>query len=174
MKALTVFRGPVMALGMLKTLGYGVGGLIILMALAVYLTQMEISGILAWMEEVFSITFISVYLALMALGVYAGWQISQGVVPSYWHEIGQQAAGGVATLALTFTLLGLSLGIGSLADQDISPDTITQIIQGLTGHFSTAFMTTVVGLPSANALRAFVSITWAKSQLTTSLITDEK
>ena len=162
MKTVALYRAPVVAMGMLKTLGYGLGGLIIIMALAVYLTQMEISGILAWVEQVFSISFISVYLLLMATGLYAGVQISRDEQLDYWVEIGQQAAGGVATLALTFTLLGLSLGIGSLADKDISPDTISMIIQGLTSHFSTAFMTTVVGLPSANALRAFIAITGAR------------
>lgn len=169
MNAVALYRAPALAMGMLKTLGYGLGGLIIIMALAVYMTQMEISGILNWVEQVFSISFISSYLLLMSVGVYAGVQISRADQVSgqaeYWFEIGQQAAGGVATLALTFTLLGLSLGIGSLADKDISPETISIIIQGLTGHFSTAFMTTVVGLPSANALRAFVSITNAKMKV---------
>jgi hypothetical protein len=164
MSAVELYKGPTVAMGMLKTLAYGGGGLVIVMALAVYMTQMEVGGILTWLEQVFSVSFISMYMALMGLGLYAGIQIGRGVGVNYWFEVGQQAAGGVATLALTFTLLGLSLGIGSLADQDISPDTISQIIQGLTEHFSTAFMTTVVGLPSANALRAFVSITWAKGK----------
>ncbi len=164
MSAVELYKEPTVAMGMLKTLAYGCGGLVIVMALAVYMTQMEIGGILAWLEQVFSISFISMYMALMGLGLYAGIQIGRAVEVNYWFEVGQQAAGGVATLALTFTLLGLSLGNGSLADQDISPESISQIIQGLTEQFSTAFMTTVVGLPSANALRAFVSITWAKGR----------
>ena len=172
MKAVALYRAPALAMGMLKTLGYGLGGLIIIMALAVYMTQMEISSILSWVEQVFSVSFIGGYLLLMGIGGYAGLQIGRAnevnETTTYWFEIGQQAAGGVATLALTFTLLGLSLGIGSLADKDISPETISTIIQGLTGHFSTAFMTTVVGLPSANALRAFVSITYAKVKVNAS------
>lgn len=148
----------------LKTLGYGFGAVVVLMALTVYVTQMELSVIFGWLEKVFSISFVVVYLGLMVLGCVAALRLADPQYGAYWFEVGQQAAGGVATLALTYTLLGLSMGIGSLADQPISPDTIGQIIQGLTTHFSTAFMTTVVGLPSANALRALVSIRRVKLQ----------
>lgn len=162
MTSLQMYKAPQMTFKAIKTMGYAVGALVILMALTVYITQMELSSILAWLEEVFSVSFVVIYLGLMTLGVYAGFRIRNEGQNAYWHEIGQQSAGGVATLALTFTLLGLSLGIGSLADKDITPDSIQQIIQGLTYHFSTAFMTTVVGLPSANILRAFVSISWVQ------------
>ena len=76
-----------------------------------------------------------------------------------WVEIGLHAAGGIATLALTFTLLGISLGIGSLSDQTLSPETIQEVIKGLTEHFSMAFMSTVVGLPVSAALRAVLLVT---------------
>ncbi len=165
LETMPLLARPPLIFGLLKTLGYGVGGLVIVMALAVYMTQMELSLMLAWFEKVFSISFVVIYLALMALGILAGIRLDCPAESDYWFEVGQQAAGGVATLALTYTLLGLSMGIGSLADQQITPDSIQQIIQGLTGHFSTAFMTTVVGLPSANALRAFVSIRKAKLQM---------
>ncbi|MFT5162028.1 MAG: hypothetical protein ACI9FJ_000596 [Alteromonadaceae bacterium] len=156
---------PPLAVGVLKTLGYGIGALVVLMAFAVYMTQMDLSVILAWLEKVFSMSFIILYLSLMGLGIWAGISLAHPQMEAYWFEIGQQASSGVATLALTYTLLGLSMGIGSLSDQQITPDTIQQIIQGLTTHFSTAFMTTVVGLPSANALRAFVSIRRVKLQI---------
>lgn len=156
---------PTLVGGVLKTLGYGTGGLVIIMAMAVYMTQTELSVIFDWLEKVFSASFVVVYLGLMALGILAGIRLDDQIQSEYWFEVGQQAAGGVATLALTFTLLGLSMGIGSLTNQQITPESISEIIGGLTEHFSTAFMTTVVGLPSANALRAFISIRQAKLKI---------
>ena len=79
-----------------------------------------------------------------------------------WMEVGQHAANGTATLALTYTLLGISLGISTLADQELNTNTVQKIIGGLTEHFSLAFMTTVVGLPVSAVLRALISITEAK------------
>ncbi|PCJ38687.1 MAG: hypothetical protein COA99_11475, partial [Moraxellaceae bacterium] len=59
---------------------------------------------------------------------------------------------------------GISLGIGSLADKTIDPQSIQMIIQDLTKHFSTAFMTTVVGLPTANILRAAIALRHVRLQ----------
>ena len=53
-------------------------------------------------------------------------------------ETGLQAANGIATLALTYTLLGISLGIGSLAGHELGPETIQAVIRDLTRHFSMA------------------------------------
>lgn len=76
---------------------------------------------------------------------------------------GLQASSGVATLALTFTLLGISLGIGELAEQELTPETVRIVIQGLTERFSLAFMTTVIGLPMAAVLRAILTVLAARS-----------
>ena len=81
-----------------------------------------------------------------------------------WTELGEHAANGTATLALTYTLLGISLGISSLSDQELNTDTIQTVIGGLTKHFSMAFMTTVIGLPISCFLRAVISVTEAKFQ----------
>ena len=69
-----------------------------------------------------------------------------------------QSANGVTTLALTYTLLGISLGIGSLAGQTLTPDTVQAVIRDLTANFSLAFMTTVVGLPASALLRAALTV----------------
>ena len=76
-----------------------------------------------------------------------------------WVEVGTQAANGVTTLALTFTLLGISLGIGSLADQALTPSSIQKVIADMTANFSLAFMTTVIGLPLSALLRSLIVIT---------------
>ena len=79
-----------------------------------------------------------------------------------WVEAALQAADGVATLALTFTLLGISLGIGTLAERALTPETVQLVVRDLTKHFSLAFMTTVVGLPISAALRALIRVTEAR------------
>ena len=79
-----------------------------------------------------------------------------------WSEAALQAADGISTLALTFTLLGISLGIGTLAERALTPETVQLVVRDLTKHFSLAFMTTVVGLPVSAALRALVRVTEAR------------
>ena len=69
------------------------------------------------------------------------------------------AANGVATLGLTYTLLGISLGIAALSQQQLTPHTVQDVIAQLTRHFSMAFLTSVVGVPTAAALRAMIMVT---------------
>ena len=81
-----------------------------------------------------------------------------------WFETGVQSANAIATLALTYTLLGISLGIGGLAGQELNPTTIPSIIKNLTEHFSMAFMTTVIGLPVAAVLRSTLLVTFSRAE----------
>jgi hypothetical protein len=83
-----------------------------------------------------------------------------------WFEAGVQAANGVTTLALTFTLLGISLGIGTLAGQELTPETIQPVIRKMTANFSLAFMTTVIGLPISALLRSMIIVTHARNGAT--------
>ena len=83
-----------------------------------------------------------------------------------WLESGLHGANGVSTLALTYTLLGISLGIGTLSEQELTPDTVQTVISQLTDHFSLAFMTTVVGLPTSAALRALMLISHSRLEAT--------
>ncbi|MGB0310816.1 MAG: hypothetical protein ACPGFY_09710, partial [Candidatus Puniceispirillaceae bacterium] len=69
-----------------------------------------------------------------------------------------QASAGITTLALTYTLLGICLGIGGLSDANLSADTINQVITDLTAQFSTAFMSSVIGLPISAAMRTLLII----------------
>jgi hypothetical protein len=79
-----------------------------------------------------------------------------------WTEAALQASDGISTLALTFTLLGISLGIGTLAERALTPETVQLVVRDLTKHFSLAFMTTVVGLPVSAAFRALIRVTEAR------------
>jgi hypothetical protein len=140
-------------------LGLSVIGL----AVAVFATSMDVGGVVDWAERIFGVVFIVMFAGMVYTALLAIVQV-RNISPyssgyRSWFETGIQSANGIATLALTYTLLGISLGIGSLATQTLSPETIQDVIRGLTTHFSMAFMSTVVGLPVSAALRAVLLIT---------------
>lgn len=98
-------------------------------------------------------------LTLIALAALVRVQEAQdGGDLAFWRDAGLHAASGIATAALTCTLFGISLGIGSLARTELTPETVNAVIAELTGYFGLAFMTTVVGLPLAAALRAILGL----------------
>ena len=111
------------------------------------------------------------YAALMAVGAHAVVRLAQTPGLAVRPRTGVAGRSGVATVALTFTLLGISLGIGGLSGTALTPDNVQGVIAELTGHFSVAFMTTVVGLPSAALLRAVVTLTATRRVPGISLIT---
>jgi hypothetical protein len=139
-----------------------IGVLVISLALVSYFTELPLSDLFAWIERFFSSVFMIIYSLLVALGIYAITQLTQAQYANYWQEVGQQAGNAIATLALTFTLLGISLGIGTLAEQPLSPENVQLLVSGLTKQFSMAFMTTVIGLPTATIIRALISIKYQK------------
>lgn len=153
-----------------KTLGAGsralsgfLGLSVIGLAVAVFATPMDVVGLVDWAERIFGAVFIVMFAGMVYMALLAIVQVR--AIPPHapghrsWFETGVQASNGIATLALTYTLLGISLGIGSLATQTLSPETIQDVIRGLTEHFSMAFMSTVVGLPVSAVLRAVLLIT---------------
>lgn len=148
-----------------STLGMITGALAIIFALISFVTNMQINDIVAWMEKYFGITFSVLFASLLIVSVYAIIKVSHKQSTVFWAQVAAQAANGISTLALTFTLLGISLGIGALAEQSLTPENVETIISVLTTQFSMAFMTTVVGLPASTAVRAWLAILMAK-QLT--------
>jgi hypothetical protein len=143
-----------------RTMSYFLGVVVIGLFAAAMATSLEAGEIMRWAREVFGITFLVALAGLVMVALH-GWrrlEAAHGVVDQTQFETGLQAANGIATLALTFTLLGISLGIGSLAGHDLGPATIQAVIRDLTRHFSMAFMTTVVGLPVSAVLRAVLMI----------------
>jgi len=147
----------------LATAGFSV----ILLALATHLFQWNLGEIFTWLDAVFGPVFIAIYLLLCVISISAALRL-ENKDGEVWYELGSQSAGGIATLALTFTLLGISLGIESLAQRELSPETVGAVISDLTRHFSTAFLTTIVGLPTANLLRAWLAVRW------TAITTEQK
>jgi hypothetical protein len=120
---------------------YGLGVVIIFLAVVTHIWSLDLGEVFDWLETAFGPVYLVSYVALVAVAVYAATRLSDIHQGAVWLEAGQQAAAGIATLALTFTLLGISLGIESLSNH--------------------AFLTTIVGLPTANGLRALLSIRWA-------------
>jgi hypothetical protein len=141
------------------------GGLALALAVAVLMTSNNVSDIANWAREVLGWSFVVILASLVFLALYSWVRMLQlnGVGDEVWFEAGVQAANGVTTLALTFTLLGISLGIGTLAGQELTPETIQPVIQKMTANFSLAFMTTVVGLPISALLRSLIIVTHANN-----------
>ncbi|MEK9644808.1 MAG: hypothetical protein VW547_04625 [Alphaproteobacteria bacterium] len=156
---------------LVRTLGHGsqaasymLGSLVLVTALAVVLVSRDVSQITGWALDVLGIGFLAVLAGLVFAAFFSLVRMQRsdsiGSDRLFWFETGLQAANGVATLALTFTLLGISLGIGSLAGQNLTPETVQDVIRDLTANFSLAFMTTVVGLPLSAGLRAALVIAY--------------
>jgi|TARA_Y100001934_G_scaffold126026_1_gene153257 uncharacterized membrane protein len=149
-----------------RAASYMLGGLVLALAIAVGTTASNTADIAHWARDVLGITFVTLLGGLIFIAVLAWVKLcdrgaSEATVRT-WLEAGVQAANGVTTLALTYTLFGISLGIGSLAEATLTPETVHGIIKTLTANFSLAFMTTVVGLPVSALLRALLLITHAR------------
>lgn len=145
-----------------RALSYFLGAVALVLATAVWATSMGPEAIANWTLEVFGISFVSMFALLVFISLYSWVRLTRDTQSpeerTFWLECGLHGANGVSTLALTYTLLGISLGIGSLADQQLTPETVQEVIRGLTHHFSLAFLTTVLGLPSAAVLRALLGL----------------
>ena len=145
---------------------YLLGGLVLTTAMAVMLLSQDVSAVTGWALDVLGAGFLALLAALIFATLFSLVRMNGAGIPAadrdYWFEVGMQAANGVTTLALTFTLLGISLGIGSLAGQTLTPETVQIVIRDLTANFSLAFMTTVVGLPISAGLRALLVVSLKK------------
>lgn len=151
-----------------QTTSFMLGGLVIAAAFVVMATSTSLDDIASWAWDVLGLTFAGVLASLVFAALFCWVKVGKakrvGDEVQPWLTAGVQSANGIATLALTYTLLGISLGIGSLAGQELTPETIQVVIKGLTENFSMAFMTTVVGLPTSAFLRSLLLITGTQSQ----------
>ena len=149
-----------------RAVSYLMGGFALALAVAVLMTSNSVTDIANWAREVLGWSFVVMLTSLVFLSLYSWVRMLQmkGSGDEVWFEAGVQAANGVTTLALTFTLLGISLGIGTLAGQELTPETIQPVIRKMTANFSLAFMTTVVGLPVSALLRSLIIVTHAHNR----------
>jgi len=125
---------------------------------------LDAAQIADWAHRVFGWAYITLLgiLVFVTLICWTQMQRSNLRDRKMWFEAGMHTSSGIAILALTFTLIGVSLGVGTLAEQELTPATVQAVIAQLSAHFSLAFMTTVVGLPTSAVMRALVSITEAR------------
>lgn len=148
-----------------RALSLLLGGGTLLLALGTVLTSRPAGSLLLDAVEVLSLSF-SLLLAMLSTASLFAWlrlaAAPDATAAAFWHKAGLAAASGIATLALTYTLLGISLGISGLSGQPLTPEAVPGVIADLTGHFGMAFMTTVVGLPLSTALRALLLLTAAR------------
>ncbi len=146
-----------------RVLSYLLGWLVIALAIGVCATDNDVGGVAGWADKVFDPVFLILLSGLVFLATFSLIKVTgaaRGI--RAWFETGMQASSGIATLALTYTLLGISLGIGSLAERTLTPETVQDVIHDLTANFSTAFMTTVVGLPVSAVLRALHTVIYSR------------
>lgn len=144
-----------------KALTWFLGAIVLTLAIAAMSTSAGIGEIMDWVHQAFGVTFLVLFSGLVLFTLYC-WLRLQRAAPGdrrIWLEAGMHAANGVATLGLTYTLLGISLGIAALSEQHLTPDTVHGVIGQLTRHFSMAFLTSVVGVPAAAVLRAIIMVT---------------
>ncbi len=151
-----------------RALSLFLGATAVTLAVSVAATARPVPAIGTWAVDVLSASFVAIFLLLTyatILCLVRLWQGEGASGTAVWYEAGINSANGIATLALTYTLLGIALGIGQLAEKDLTPTTVQGIIRGLTADFAMAFMTTVIGLPVSAFFRATLAIVRAwKSQ----------
>ena len=140
------------------------GGLVVIgLALTLLLFGVAPKDLFAAAKDTLGLLFIALAFGLVLTVMIAAAKIRDTQLDrqlkSVWLHIGLHAANGIATVALTFTLFGISAGIGELAAGDLNIDTINTVIASLTDQFSMAFMTSVVGLPLSALMRVVVGVT---------------
>ena len=136
------------------------GSIILGLLFYVSITDNEPSYIFSWANSVLGTTFILIILFLTFGSIICALNIHNSYLykKKFWFETGLQLSNLISTIALTYTLLGISLGIGELSSSKLDVDTINQTISKLTEQFSMAFMTSVVGLPLSGVLRSILII----------------
>ena len=150
---------------MMKALSLFLGLIVIIISLTSLTTGMAPPQILGWGLEMLGSIFLLLLSALVITAMFccvrlidSAYHRSSELERQKWLQAGLQTCNGIATLALTFTLLGISLGIGQLSNSSLTPDSIDKVIASLTDDFSMAFLTSVIGLPLSVILRTVLII----------------
>ncbi len=145
---------------MAQAASYVLGFVALAAAAAAGLFSEDPGDLANWTLDVLGIGFVALLVILVLITAFSLVRLLVAAQRDIelWREVGLQAANGITTLALTFTLLGISLGIGGLAGQELTPETVQAVIRELTANFSLAFVTTIIGLPVSALLRAVISI----------------
>ena len=118
-----------------KSISLVLGTAVVGAAVASGVMGLELREIADWARDVFSVTFMVLLGTMLAGFAYCLVRLVErrkaGLNGDVWLEAAVHLAGGVATVALTYTLLGISLGIGTLAGQEVNAETVQSIIGDL-------------------------------------------
>ena len=136
-------------------------GVTVLMVCAyVILTGNHPNDLVNWSISILGLSFVVTLLVLIFGAIFCIFKLKKSHFNTnkFWFETGMQFANSISTLALTFTLLGISLGIGELAISKLDINSINVTIGKLTNKFSMAFLTSVIGLPLSSLLRSILII----------------
>ncbi|MBD21004.1 MAG: hypothetical protein CMM37_08200 [Rhodospirillaceae bacterium] len=149
-----------------RTLSYMLGVTVILLAISVIFTAKPLPEVTDWLRDVLGYSFLGLTGILVFVVFFCWIKLISEEKENFevWMISGIQAANGIMTLALTFTLLGISLGIASLSGKALTPETVQPAIHEMTTNFSLAFMTTVIGLPLSAVLRGLLIVTDARQR----------
>jgi len=150
---------------MMHSLSLFLGVVVIGFAAVSFATGLPPADILGWTLDMLGGGFLVLLSALVMTAIFCCIQLVKSarhaaaeLERQKWLQAGLQTCNGIATLALTFTLLGISLGIGQLSHSSLTPDTINGVIATLTDNFSMAFLTSVIGLPLSAILRTVLIV----------------
>ena len=143
-----------------QALSIFLGGIVLTLFVYVGYSDTNPSFIFEWLISTLGYSFliITAFLTFMAIISIININNCENRRRKFWFETGLQVSNLISTLALTYTLLGISLGIGELSSSKLDIDTINQTISKLTQQFSMAFMTSVIGLPLSGLLRSILII----------------
>jgi hypothetical protein len=136
------------------------GGIVLILFLYVGISDSNPSFIFDWLVSTLGYSFLIITTILTVIAILSIINMikSESQQRKFWFETGLQVSNLISTLALTYTLLGISLGIGELSSSKLDITTINQTISKLTQQFSMAFMTSVIGLPLSGLLRSILII----------------
>ena len=143
-----------------QALSIFLGGIVLILFLYVGYSDANPYFVFEWIVSTLGYSFliITTFLTLIAIISIINIINCESRRRKFWFETGLQVSNLISTLALTYTLLGISLGIGELSSSKLDIDTINQTISKLTQQFSMAFMTSVIGLPLSGLLRSILII----------------
>jgi len=139
------------------------GLIVILLALILFIFGIAPVSLFTIARDTLGMLFMGLSVTLLLVTMMAIAKIRDPSVEharqNAWFQIGLHAANGIATVALTFTLFGISAGINQLAAGELDIDSVNAVVTGLTSQFSMAFLTSVIGLPLSALMRMVVVVT---------------
>lgn len=152
---------------MSQVLSFFLGILVLILGAYVIFTGNHPSELIKWSLSILGLSFVTCILLLSFLSLFSIFRLQtcNTKLQQFWLETGIQLSNGISTLALTYTLLGISLGIGELSMSKLDISSINQTIGNLTNKFSMAFLTSVIGLPLSAFLKSVLIIIYEKKNV---------